>query len=72
MLDAIVRPADFQDRDGGMLLISKLFGWFPFLAKFFADGGYQGPKFAQAIARVFPPLDVEVIKRSDAASGFAL
>ena len=35
-----------------------------------ADGGYQGPRFEQAIARVFPQLEVEIVKRSDAASGF--
>jgi hypothetical protein len=29
-------------RDGGILLISALFGRFPFLRKLFADGGYQG------------------------------
>jgi hypothetical protein len=59
-----------QERDGGILLISTLFGRFPFLRKLFADGGYQGLQFAQAIASVFPQLDVEIVKRSDAAGGF--
>jgi hypothetical protein len=31
------------DRDGGMLVVSTLFGMSPFLKKLFADGGYQGP-----------------------------
>jgi transposase len=53
-----------------ILLISTLFGRFPFLRKLFADGGYQGPQFAQAIARIFPQLDVEIVKRSDVAGGF--
>jgi transposase len=70
VLHAIVHPADIQERDGGILLISTLFGRFPFLRKLFADGGYQGPQFAQAIASVFPQLDVEIVKRSDAAGGF--
>ena len=35
--------ADLQDRDGGALLTATLFGMFPFLLKFYADGGYQGP-----------------------------
>jgi transposase len=70
VLHAIVHPADIQERDGGILLISTLFGRFPFLRKLFADGGYQGPQFEQAIASVFPQLDVEIVKRSDAAGGF--
>jgi transposase len=36
----------------------------------FADGGYHGPQFAQAIASVLPQLSVEIVKRSDAAAGF--
>ena len=65
-----MHPADIQDRDGGVYLISTLFGQFPFLRKMFADGGYQGPQFREAIARIFPPLDVEIVKRSDMAGGF--
>jgi hypothetical protein len=45
LLHAIVHSADIQDRDGGILLLSTLFGLFPFLKKLFADGGYQGPQF---------------------------
>jgi transposase len=45
LLHAIVHAADIQDRDGGVLLISTLFGLFPFLLKLYADSGYQGPKF---------------------------
>ena len=33
LLHAIVHPADIQDRDGGILLLSTLFGLFPFLEK---------------------------------------
>jgi transposase len=33
VLHAIVHPADIQERDGGILLISTLFGRFPFLRK---------------------------------------
>jgi hypothetical protein len=39
------------------------------LKKFFADGGYQGPKFETALAKVLPDLHVEIVKRSDAALG---
>jgi hypothetical protein len=47
----MVHPADIQDRDGGVLLLSTLFGMYPFLKKLFADAGYQGPQFAKAVAQ---------------------
>ena len=31
LLHAVVHPADIQDRDGGIMLLSTLFGMFPFL-----------------------------------------
>ena len=72
MLHAIVHPADIQDRDGGALLLNTLFGRFPFLTKLFADGGYQGPVFAKAVAQAMPDLSVEIVKRSGAAKGFVV
>jgi hypothetical protein len=54
LLHAIVHPADIQDRDGGVLVMATLFGMFPFLKTLFADSGYQGPKFAKALAKVLP------------------
>ena len=54
----MVHPADIQDRDGGVLLLSTLFGMCPFLAKLFADAGYQGPQFATAVAEVLPHLSI--------------
>ena len=70
MLHAIVHPANIQDRDGGGLVLSTLFGRFPFLTKLFADGAYQGPVFARAAAHATPGLSVEIVKRSDTARGF--
>ena len=70
LLHAIVHPADVQDRDGGALLLSTLFGMYPFLLKLFADAGYQGPQFADAVAKRLPQLAVEIVKRSDQAKGF--
>ena len=72
MLHVIVHPADIQDRDGGALLLSTLFGLFPFLKKLFADGGYQGPQFEQAATKILPELQVEIVKRSDQAKGFEI
>jgi transposase len=63
---AIIHAADIQDRDGGVLLMSSIFGLFPFLLKLYADSGYQGPKFQQGLAAVCQDINVEIVKRSDA------
>ena len=39
-MQAIVHAADVQDRDGGVLLMSALFGLYRFLLKLYADSGY--------------------------------
>jgi len=69
---AIVHAADVQDRDGGVLLMATLIGLFPSLRKLLADGGYRGPVFRKALARVLQHIDVEIVKRSDRAQGFAV
>ena len=69
---AIVHPADIQGRDGGVLLLSTLFGLFPFLGTVFADGAYQGPRFAQGAAAYLTQMAVEIVKRSDVAQGFVV
>jgi transposase len=72
LLHAIVHAADLQDRDGGVLLMATLFGLFPFLRKLYADGGYQGPVFQKALAQVLRHIDLQIVKRSDRAKGFAV
>ena len=72
LLQAIVHPADIQDRDGGILLLATLFGTYPFLKNLFADGGYQGAEFRKALAKILPHLETEVVKRSDHAKGFVV
>jgi hypothetical protein len=66
----VVHPADIQDRDGGVVVLSTLFGLYPFLSKLFADGGYQGPQFCKAQKKALPHLATEIVKRSDCATGF--
>ena len=70
LLQALVTPANVQDRDGGIALLSTLFGLFPSLEKLFADSAYQGPVFHTALASILPNLKTEIVKRSDAAKGF--
>jgi transposase len=72
VLHAIVHAADIQDRDGGVLLMSTLFGLYPFLLKLYADSGYQGSQFQQGLQRVCSKVSVEIVKRSDAVKGFAV
>ena len=72
MLQAIVHAANIQDRDGGAMLMATLFGLFPFLLKLYADGGYQGPAFRNALSGIFAHIDIEIVKRSDAAKGFVV
>jgi transposase len=72
ILHALVHAADVQDRDGGALLIASLFGMFPFLLKLYADGGYQGPEFRNAVNAILAQVNVEIVKRADRAQGFVV
>ena len=72
LLDAIVHPADIQDRDGGILLLATLFGMYPYLKKLSADAAYQGPGFDKTLAKVLPYLETEIVRRSDHANGFVV
>jgi transposase len=67
-----VHPADIQDRDGGLLMLSTLFGLHPFLEKLFADSAYAGHIFNGGLARILPHLKTEIVKRSDRAKGFVV
>jgi transposase len=66
-MQAIIHAADIQDRDGGIILMSSLFGLFPFLLKLYADGGYQGEKFQSGMKEVLAYVQVEIVKRSGQA-----
>ena len=72
LLHGIVTAADVQDRDGGLALLSTLFGLFPFLKTLFADGAYEGPVFNGALAGILPGLETQIVKRSDRANGFVV
>jgi transposase len=70
LLHAAVHSAGIQDRDGGILLLSTLFGMFPFLKKLFADAAYGGPIFRGALIKILPQLEIEIVRRCDKAKGF--
>jgi hypothetical protein len=65
-MQAIIHAAGIQDRDGGVLLMSSLFGRFPFPLKLYAGSGYQGPKSQNGLAASCGAISVEIVKRSDA------
>ena len=67
-----MHAADIQDRDGGELVMATMFGMYPFLLKLYADGGYQGPLFRRAVAKITTQVNVEIVKRSDYAKGFVV
>src|SRR6476646_446539 len=51
---------------------ATMFGLHPFLMKLYADGGYQGPLFRRAVAKITRRVNVEIVKRSDHAKGFVV
>ena len=65
MLKIEVHSAGIQDRDGAAFVFEKITRRFPFIEKFFADAGYQGPRVAN-----IAPRPVEIIKRTD--TGFVV
>ena len=52
------------------MIMSTLFGQFPFLKKLFADSAYAGPVFHDGLANAMPCLATEIVRRSDQAKGF--
>ena len=72
LLRGIVTAADVQDRDGGLALLATVFGMFPLLKKLFADSAYRGPIFHDALARILPDLEIEIVKRFDRSKGFVV
>jgi putative transposase len=72
VLHALVTAANVQDRDGGVLLLSTLFGQFPFLRKLFADSAYSGSVFHDGATTAIHSLVVEIVRRADRAKGFVV
>ena len=45
---------------------------YPFLQTLFADAGYQGRQFHDALNTFLPHLQTQIVKRSDQAKGFVV
>ena len=72
VLPAIVHPANLQEREGGILLLTAVADRFPLLKKLFADAAYRGPRFRQALAKIRPYLTTDIVLRSDQQQGFVV
>ncbi len=69
ILNAVVHPADIQDRDGALLVLDRgTRRLFPFLETIFADSAYGGAKLRRAMDDA--AWRIEVVKRSAEAKGF--
>jgi len=71
LVAAVVHQADIQDRDGAPLVLASARYLYPWLRHVFADGAYSGAKLDTALENI-GRWTIEVIKRSDAASGFVV
>lgn len=70
VLGVLVTPASTPEREGAQTLLSSVLSWLTWLRMLWVDGGYSGEAFAQWVKGLRPKLEVEVVKRSDAAAGF--
>lgn len=70
VLGVAVTPASTPERDGAQVVLGRVLDWFTWLRILWVDGGYTGPAFAQWVKGLRPKLEVQVVKRSDATSGF--
>src|SRR5712675_994325 len=59
--DHLRYPSDLTDDE---------WAYVAFLEKLFADSAYQGPIFANGLAKILPRLETEIVKRSAHAKGF--
>ncbi len=63
LLNVVIHPASVQDRDGAVDLLRRTRRLFPSIERIFADGGYQGPKMAAAVANT-GPWKLLIVKRT--------
>jgi len=72
VLGAVVTPADCPERAGAQQVLQRVGDWFTRWRKLWVDGGYTGEAFAQWVRDHWSKLEVEVVKRSDVTTGFAV
>lgn len=67
ILNADGHAAGIQERDGAAFVLGGITARFPCIEKVVADGAYAGP-----IAQSNSPRPIEIVKRADTATGFAV
>ena len=53
-MHAIVQAADILNRDGGVLVMTTMFGMFPFLLRLYADYGIKARCIATPLGISYP------------------
>ena len=71
LVGLVVHPADIQDRDGAISVLTAIRRLYPWLRHVFADAAYAGDKLTHALAAL-GRWTIEIIKRCDTAKGFQL
>jgi len=61
LLHAVVHPADIQDRDGGVLVLSTLFGLYPFLQSSLLMADIRARSFKRLQPKILPHLQIEIV-----------
>jgi putative transposase len=71
ILALAILPADVQDRDGAKAVLDTLKAPYVWVSKVWADGGFAG-QLVEWVARLRSrrPVELEIVKRSDQATGF--
>jgi len=72
VLGVVATPASTPERDGGQLVLGRVLPSLNWLRRLWVDGGYSGEAFASWVKELRPKLTVEVVKRADDTSGFAV
>ena len=71
LVGLVIHPADIQDRDGAVRVLSVIRSLYPWLRHVFADGGYAGPELKGRLAKI-GNWTMQIVKRSNTATGFEL
>jgi putative transposase len=71
ILALAILPANVQDRDGAKAVLGALKAPFVWVSKVWADGAFAG-QLVEWVARLRSrrPVELEIVKRSDQATGF--
>ena len=72
VLGVLITPASTPERAGAQALLQRVLGCLYWLRMLWVDSGYSGPAFAQWVKSIRPKLEVEEVKRSGQARGFAV